>query len=306
MRTELPLGATGMGGYSRGVKKNASFREANAGTQLTDTDGCTRTNMVEDSKAMKVSFLVTVLNETDSLRETVDTIFALAADSVQEVLIVIAAHTTASSRQVIRELADKYRPYVRVHEQRLPFLGGALREGFAEARGDFIMLMASDLETDPTMVPRFIAAMKAGQWDIVAGSRWLEGGGFEGYSRLKLALNYLFQKLFRVLYRTDLTDLTYAYRLYRRSALDGITWEELRHPFLLECLLKPLRRGARVTELPCTWRVRAEGRSANTLLQTFRYLRTAVKTRCVPVRRFSRPVRSDTEGGQTHPADVPP
>jgi glycosyltransferase involved in cell wall biosynthesis len=253
---------------------------------------------------MKVSFIVTVLNETDSLRETVDTIFALAADSVQEILIVIAPRTTASSRAVIRELVDKYRPYVRVHEQRLPFLGGALREGFAEARGDFLMLMASDLETDPTLVPQMIETMKTGHWDIVAASRWLAGGGFKGYSQLKLALNFLFQRFFRVLYRTNLTDLTYAYRLYRRTALEGIVWEELRHPFLLECLLKPLRRGARITELPCTWRVRGEGQSTNTLLQTFRYLRTAVKTRCVPVRRFSRPVRPETEGHQTQPADV--
>lgn len=260
--------------------------------------------MAEDNKAMKVSFIVTVLNETDSLRQTVDTIFALAADEVQEILIVIAPHTTAASRAVIQELAEKYADYVRVHEQRLPFLGGALREGFAEARGDFVMLMASDLETDPTMVPRFLAAMKTGDWDIAAGSRWLEGGGFEGYSRLKLALNFLFQKLFRVLYRTKLTDLTYAYRLYRRSALEGIVWEELRHPFLLECLLKPLRRGARVTEIPCVWRVRGEGQSANTLLQTFRYLGTAVKTRCVPVRRFSRPTRPGGEKTQTEQTHV--
>jgi hypothetical protein len=168
------------------------------------------------------------------------------------------------------------------------------------------MLMASDLETDPTMIPRFLKRMETGHWDIVAASRWLAGGGFEGYSRLKLALNFLFQRFFRVLYWTELTDLTYAYRLYRRTALEGIVWEELRHPFLLECLLKPLRRGARITELPCTWRVRGEGQSANTLLQTFRYLRTAVKTRWVPVHRFSRPLRPDTEAGQDQPADVSP
>jgi glycosyltransferase involved in cell wall biosynthesis len=263
-----------------------------------------RNDMAEDNKEMKVSFIVTVLNETDSLRQTVDTIFALAADDVREILIVIAPRTTAASRTVIQELVEKYPGYVRVHEQRLPFLGGALQEGFAEARGEFVMLMASDLETDPTMVPRFLAAMRTGDWDVVAGSRWLEGGGFEGYSRLKLALNFLFQKLFRVLYRTNLTDLTYAYRLYRRRVLEGIVWEELRHPFLLECLLKPLRRGARVTEVPCVWRVRGEGQSANTLLQTFRYLRTAVKTRFVPVRRFCRPARPGDEKTQTERTHV--
>jgi glycosyltransferase involved in cell wall biosynthesis len=263
-----------------------------------------RNDMAEDNKEMKVSFIVTVLNETDSLRQTVDTIFALAADDVQEILVVIAPRTTAASRTVIQELVEKYAGYVRVHEQRLPFLGGALQEGFAEARGEFVMLMASDLETDPTMVPRFLATMRTGDWDIVAGSRWLEGGGFEGYSRLKLALNFLFQKLFRILYRTNLTDLTYAYRLYRRRVLEGIVWQELRHPFLLECLLKPLRRGARVTEVPCVWRVRGEGQSANTLLQTFRYLRTAVKTRFVPMRRFSRPARPGDEKTRTEQTHV--
>ncbi len=242
--------------------------------------------MVKDGKAMKVSFIVTVLNETDSLRETVDTIFALAADSVQEILIVIAARTTASSRAVIRELMEKHPPYVRVHEQRLPFLGGALREGFAEAKGDYLMLMASDLETDPALVPQMIETMKTGQWDIVATSRWIDGGGFEGYGRLKLVLNYIFQKFFRLVYWTNLTDLTFGYRLYRKAILDGIVWEELRHPFLLECLLKPLRRGARVTEVACRWHPRVEGDSANTLLRMFHYLRTAVKTRLLPVSGF--------------------
>jgi glycosyltransferase involved in cell wall biosynthesis len=247
--------------------------------------------VAEDSSPVKVSFVVTVLNETESLRETVDTIFALAADDVQEVLLVIAPRTTASSRKVIGELADKYGACVRVHEQRLPFLGGALQEGFAEARGEFIMLMSSDLETDPAVAPRLIEVMKTGDWDIVATSRWLKGGGFRGYNPVKLVLNYLFQKLFRVLYRTDLTDLTFGYRLYRRSILEGIIWEELRHPFLLECLLKPLRRGVRVTEVPCPWRPREEGESANTLLRTFQYVRTAVKTRFAPVSSFTRPAR---------------
>jgi glycosyltransferase involved in cell wall biosynthesis len=250
---------------------------------------------------MKVSFIVTTLNETDSLRQTVDVIFALAPEDVHEVLIVIAPHTTGPSRAVIRELTDKYRGQIRVHEQRLPFLGGALQEGFAQATGDFLMLMASDLETDPALVPKMIATMKTGNWDIVATSRWIEGGGFEGYGRLKLVLNYLFQKLFRLVYWTSLTDLTFGYRLYRRTILDGIVWDELRHPFLLECLLKPLRRGARVTEVACPWRPRGEGDSANTLLRTFHYLRTAVKTRLLPVGRFCRP--EATAAGSRETAD---
>ena len=95
--------------YNEGVKDKGRrlFQGASARTRFTDNDGDTGTNMVEDNKALKVSFLVTVLNETESLRKTVDTIFALAAEDVLEVLLVIAPHTTAASRTVIGELAAR-------------------------------------------------------------------------------------------------------------------------------------------------------------------------------------------------------
>ncbi len=242
------------------------------------------------NESLRITFILPVLNETYSLQETVDTLFKLAGAELHEVLIVTAERTTAESLEVIKRIRQQRPAGIQVHRQELPFLGGALREAFDIATGDHIMLMASDLETDPNMVPAFIDAMKAGQWDIVAGSRWLKGGGFEGYSRKKLVLNYIFQKTFRILYNTRITDLTFAYRLYRKSILEGIVWEELKHPFLLECLLKPLRCSAKVTEIPCQWRARTEGTSANMFAETFKYLRIALKTRFVPIRKFRKEI----------------
>ena len=43
----------------------------------------------------------------------------------------------------------------------------------------------------------------------------MEGGQFEGYSPIKLVANYLLQKMLSVLYGTRLSDLTYAYRIFR-------------------------------------------------------------------------------------------
>jgi glycosyltransferase involved in cell wall biosynthesis len=231
---------------------------------------------------LRISFILPVLNETFSLRQTVDTLFRVAAAHVHEVLIVIAPRTTPASRAVIAELCRERGALVRVHTQSLPFLGGAMQEAFALATGDYLMLMSSDLETDPERIPAFIETMQGGCWDIVAASRWISGGGFRGYDRRKLILNYLFQQTFRLIYWTRLTDLTFAYRLYRRHILTGIHWQELKHPFLLECLVKPLRCGARVTEIACTWAARPEGESANTLAETFRYLRIALRARLLP------------------------
>ncbi|MBL7188476.1 MAG: glycosyltransferase [Phycisphaerae bacterium] len=239
-------------------------------------------------RSLRITFILPVLNETYSLQQTVDTILALAGSELHEVLIVTAERTAAESLAVIKTIEKQHPAGIRIHRQGLPFLGGAMQEAFDIASGDHIMLMASDLETDPTLIPAFVETMKTGRWDIVAGSRWIKGGGFEGYSRTKLILNYFFQKIFAILYNTEVTDLTFAYRLYRKPILEGIAWEELKHPFLLECLLKPLRCGARVTEIPCRWRARTEGTSASMFAETFKYLRIALKTRLIPKSRLKR------------------
>jgi glycosyltransferase involved in cell wall biosynthesis len=142
-------------------------------------------------RSLCISFVLPVLNETYSLKQTVDTIFELARDQLHEVLIITAERTSSESLAVIDTIKEEHAARVRVHRQRLPFLGGAMQEAFDIASGEHVMLMASDLETDPTLIPAFIEKIKEDRWDIVAGSRWLEGGGFEGYSKMKLALNYL-------------------------------------------------------------------------------------------------------------------
>jgi len=228
---------------------------------------------------LDITFVLPVLNETDSLRTTVETIARLAADHLHEVLIITAERTTDQSMQIAGELQQEHPDVIRIHKQQLPRLGGAIREAFELAAGSHLMLMASDLETDPELIPQFIEKMQEGCWDIVSGSRWLPRGGFEGYGRLRKLLNRLFQCALRLLYPARLTDLTFAYRLYRRQVLQGIHWDELGHPFLLECLLKPLRLGARVVEVPCRWRCRSEGESAGSFRQMLSYVPLAVRVR---------------------------
>jgi len=58
----------------------------------------------------------------------------------------------------------------------------------------------------------------------------------------------------------------------------SIRWEELKHPFLFETIIKPLRLGVEVVEVPSTWRVRSEGVSHNTFLTNFVYFRIGLKT----------------------------
>ncbi len=61
--------------------------------------------------------------------------------------------------------------------------------------------------------------------------------------------------------------------------VQSIRWEELRHPFLFEALVKPLRLGVQVIEIPSAWKARTEGESKNTFFYNFAAFRTGFKTR---------------------------
>jgi len=131
-------------------------------------------------------------------------------------------------------------------------------------------------------VPLLIAEARQHPAAIITATRWKGGINFEGYDPLKLVLNKVFQGFFALLYRVRLTDLTFAYRIFPTDLVRSIRWEELKHPFLFETIVKPLRLGVDVVEVPSTWRVRTEGVSHNTFLTNFVYFRIGLKTLFMP------------------------
>lgn len=226
---------------------------------------------------LSVSVILPVIDETVSLRDTVATLLAENARDLAEILIVACGKTTPESLQVCRELARAHPALIQVRFQRRPFLGGAMRDAFEWASGTHVIMMASDAETDPATVKDLIETARLG-YDIVTATRCARKGGFEGYHPVKYIFNRVFQRAFGVLYGTRLSDLTYGFRIFKTEWVKKIEWEELRHAFLLETLVKPLRLGASVAEIPTVWRRRTEGASHNQLVQHFAYFRIGLRT----------------------------
>jgi|SRR5579871_583962 len=226
---------------------------------------------------MKVSVILPVIDETSALQQTVEILLAQNRAHIGEILIVACQKTTEAALQTCQRLAVDYPELVELRFQKRPYLGGAMRDAFEWATGSHVLMMASDMETDPATVKELIAKAREG-YDVVTATRWSADGGFEGYSRAKYWLNLVFQRVFRLLYGTGLSDLTYGFRLFKAEWVKSIAWEEQRHAFLLESILKPLRLGARVAEVPSVWRNRAEGASHNQWSNHLAYFRIAIRT----------------------------
>jgi glycosyltransferase involved in cell wall biosynthesis len=228
--------------------------------------------------ALRVSVILPVIDETSSLRKTVDILLAENAGDLAEILILVCENTIPPARAVCDALVREHPLLIRIRSQRRLFLGGAMRDAFEWAEGSHILMMASDLETDPATVKDLLAEARRG-FDIVTATRWTAEGGFHGYNPVKYRLNLLFQRSIGWLYGASLSDLTYGFRVFKAEWVKRIAWEEFRHAFLLETILKPMRLGASIAEVPTVWRCREEGASHNPLRQHFAYFRIALKTR---------------------------
>lgn len=226
-----------------------------------------------------LTVLLPVVTETDSLDETVRMLAETCDDDIRQVIIVVCDRTTPESLARCEAVRDVFGDRVSIHHQKLPYLGGAMREAFELATASHTIMMASDLETDPAIAPDMIALSKQHPKAIITASRWAKGGSFSGYGAHRVALNWIFQRLTSLIYRTHLTDATFGYRLFPTSLMQAISWTGLRHEFLLETVLKPVRLGVEVYEVPTKWLPRREGESQNSVAIQARYIRTLFENR---------------------------
>jgi hypothetical protein len=230
-----------------------------------------------------LSILLPTLNETFSFTRTVDIILSeCALSDIRELIVIVCDRTLLKSLAAIEASKAKCEAsgiLLRIIRQELPHAGGAVRDGISAAEGSHILMMSSDLETDPRLVSEFIRRAKLCPGDMITASRWLKKNSFTGYSRVKMICNFIFQKAFSFIYGAKLTDMTFGYRCAPAQLFQAIAWEETGHPFFLETVLKPLRLGVRVHEIPAEWKAREEGESQNSFWATFKYFKIAFKVR---------------------------
>jgi len=235
--------------------------------------------MHERVRTPGLSVVVTVYNETVSVNETVERLVRADSGGLKEIILVIAANASRETKDICADLAESD-PRVKTHIQRTgPGVGRALREGMDLATEELVAIMSGDLETEPEAVDRMYNKMLETGADVVIGSRWLKGGGFQNYSRVKLVCNWLFQKVFRLIYRTQINDLTYGFKLLRREVIRAIPWESTHHTMYIETTVKPLQLGYRLEQVPTVWIGRREGESVNGFFRNFEYVRLALRVK---------------------------
>lgn len=175
------------------------------------------------------------------------------------------------------EVARRSRRDVDIVMERSPGKGVALRAGFSAAKGQFVVALDADGSMDPAELPRYVSFLELG-FDLVKGSRNMEGGGSEDLTRLRSTGNKALVRIANTAYRARFTDLCYGFFGIRRTLIDHLSLEATGFEIEAELILRAKRAGMRIAEVPTFEYDRRFGVSK---LRTFRdgarVLRTIVR-----------------------------
>jgi len=189
----------------------------------------------------RVTVVVPTKDEEGLIGEIVDSVRPFADD-----VLVIDGHSSDRTREIATS-----------HGARVALDGGrgkgeALRRSLEQAEGDIVVFIDADGSHDPRDIPALVAPIKAGDADMVIGSRG-KGGSDELHGTLEQFIRYVGSQMIMLAinYRWNvrLTDSQNGFRAIRRDVGRQLGLRSNLTTIEQEMLMKALKQGYRVSEV---------------------------------------------------------
>ncbi|HXO18417.1 MAG TPA: glycosyltransferase [Thermoanaerobaculia bacterium] len=209
-----------------------------------------------------ISVVLPTYEERNGIAELVSEILAVMRQAAlpAEVLVVDddSPDGTAAHLEEVFHDDPAVRVFVRRGERGL---ATAILRGLNEARGDTLVVMDSDGNHDPALVPLMVRC--AEDFDVVVGSRYVLGGGMLT-SAFRYWSSYAFNIFIRVVLAQRIHDNLSGYLAFRRTLLDRLDTPAIFYgygDYAIRLLRHVVRSGGRVLEIPTVYRFRRGGES---------------------------------------------
>lgn len=198
-----------------------------------------------------LSVFIPARNEAGNIAPLMEKIARAFRDNALDAeVIFVDDGSTDTTWQEALAAAAQY-PFLRLFRHRRSFgLTEAMRTGFRHARGETVIFLPADLESDPEEdIPKLLAKLNEG-YDVVAGWR-------QGRSDGKVFASRIYNAVSRALFDVQAHDMNWI-KAFRREALDGLHLRSDWHRFILHIASE---NGYKIGEVPVNFYPRQKGKS---------------------------------------------
>jgi len=209
-----------------------------------------------------LSVIVPCYNEERTLQACLESVVAIADESLGLQIIVVDDCSKDQSLQIAQSLTEKIPGLVVLHHEKNMGKGAALRTGIARATGDFVAIQDADQEYDPMDLKRLVGPLREGHADVVIGSRFLSAGYHRVLYFWHSMGNRFLTTLSNMLTDLNLSDMETCYKVFARHVIQSVHLEENRFGFEPEVVAKIAQMRVRIYEMGISYRGRtyAEGK----------------------------------------------
>ena len=211
--------------------------------------------------ALQTLIIIPTYNERENLPIAIERVHE--ALPYADILVVDDGSPDGTGALADHLSAEDQRVHV-LHRTEKAGLGLAYLAGFhwALVRSyELIFEMDADLSHPASALPRFIETIEAGA-DVVLGSRWVKGGGVEGWPFKRRLLSKGGSLYARSILGVQVRDLTGGFKCFRRQVLEEMGLDKVvtaGYGFQVELTWRALKAGYNVVEVPIIFTDRVAG-----------------------------------------------
>ncbi|MGA2057010.1 MAG: glycosyltransferase family 2 protein [Bradyrhizobium sp.] len=141
-------------------------------------------------------------------------------------------------------------------------LSGACIEGILASSAPCAAVIDADLQHDETQLPKMLALLQGGEFDLVVGSRYIEGGSAESFNRHRAGASALATEVAKRLLRVEIADPMSGFFMIRRDRFEALAPQLSTQGFKILLDVVATAHGAlRIKEIPYTFGSRLHGES---------------------------------------------
>ena len=204
--------------------------------------------------------VIPTYNEIDNIEDFINQIIKINVD-----ILIVDDNSPDGTGDLVQKLSENLSQVNLIKRSGKLGLGSAYRDGFKWGLNEgYKYLIEMDADFSHSFSDLNSILQNSKNFDVVIGSRYIPGGGSNGWDFKRKLLSSYANKLSKVLLRSKINDMTSGFRSYSSEALNEINYFSTKsdgYSFQIEMTIRSIEKKLSIKEVPIIFTERSLGNS---------------------------------------------